>query len=195
MPALFGMTRAKAEAAARAAGFTAALEDETQVACGSIVDGKIVELGTICSQQPVAGQVAHADTTIRVRVQRENPWRGVSSNGEAWFLMPPVIGLTLDEARAKLSAAGFSAADRIHVNAVEDPACRPNVVCKTYPAAMTRSALSSDKALVVGMDPNARPPVPISSSGASLAAPTSPPPTPGTPPAAAPKQTSLGDLF
>jgi hypothetical protein len=185
VPRLFGLTRPQAEEAARVAGFTAQLEDETQQACGSLVDGKIVELGTICEQQPVAGQVARADMTIRVRVQRENPWRGVGSNGEGWFLMPPVVGLTLDDARTKLRAAGFSAADRIHVSAVEDPACRPNVVCRTYPDAMTRSSITSDKSLVVGMDPNAKPP-----------APPAPPPTDGGPaPAPAPKQTSLGDLF
>jgi len=185
VPALFGMTRPQAEAAARAAGFAGPLEEETQVACGSLVDGKIVEEGTICHQEPVAGQLAHTDMTIRVRVQRENPWRGTSSNGEGWFLMPPVVGLTLDEARTTLRAAGFSAADRIHVSAVEDPACRPNVVCRTYPDAMTRSSVTSDKSLVVGMDPNAKPP---------LSPP--PPPTEGSPaPAPAPKQTSLGDLF
>ncbi|HEY4244019.1 MAG TPA: PASTA domain-containing protein [Kofleriaceae bacterium] len=185
VPQLFGMTHAQAEAAARAAGFTPPLEDETQAACGSLVDGKVVELGTICGQQPVAGQAARADMTIRVRVQRENPWRGVGSNGEGWFLMPPVVGLTLDDARTKLRTAGFSVADRIHVTAVEDPACRPNVVCRTYPDAMTRSSLSSDKSLVIGMDPTTRPP-----------APPAPPPTEnGAPPPPAPKQTSLGDLF
>jgi hypothetical protein len=54
VPAVVGMTQARAEEAYANAGFTGDVRTDTLL-CDSVMDGKVIEIGTVCAQQPVAG--------------------------------------------------------------------------------------------------------------------------------------------
>ena len=56
-----------------------------------------------------------------------------------------------------MRAAGFKD-ERTRVDRREEPGCKPDVVCRTYPSKLERSAQGSDRVLFVGADPAARPP-------------------------------------
>lgn len=190
VPDLFGMTKDEALAAMRGAGITGELEvGMNQGLCGSVVDGKVVELDRVCRQQPAAGQVTSSTLFVSVTLQTENPWRGDLGDGRHWYLLPNVIGLSLDQAYAKLRAAGFTTMDVFHIRSVDQASCKPNIVCEMYPDPMTRADNSSDKMLTVGAleqqtDPG-QPPVQGNSKGP-------PPASAQTLPA---KKSGLGDLF
>jgi beta-lactam-binding protein with PASTA domain len=189
MPDLFQLTRAQADAAIHEAGITGELEIETNHGtCGSVVDHHVVELGHVCRQTPAAGNQTSSRLFVAIQLQDENPWHGELGGGRRWFLLPDLAGMTTDQARDKLHALGFTAGDHLRVSYVDEPGCKPNIVCRTYPEAMTRTDNTSDKLLFAGRPldgPSARhdtPDVHAAHDGKA-----SPPP--------AQKKSDLGDLF
>jgi hypothetical protein len=182
VPNVVLLPRGQAEAVLRSAGFTEPVNFDTS-ACGSTVDNKtVVELGQVCYQMPAAGREASPRLPVTLRVQHEDPWRGRSASGRAWFLMPDLAGMPLATARARLRALGF--AKEPLISFVQEPGCRPNVVCRSSPDPLSRADTSSDKVLVVGQTPApAQSPTPIT---APTRAPTDSPPSSPPPPAKGP---------
>lgn len=157
VPNVVLMSRAQAEATLRAAGFFRPLELDS-AACGSTIDDKIiVELGQVCYQHPAAGRQSSTGIPVTVRVQHEDPRRGQYSGSRFWFLMPDLRGLPVEVAKAKLRELGFTAKEpKIHY--VQEPGCKPGLVCATTPPPLHRADNTSDKLLDVGLDPAAAPP-------------------------------------
>ena len=180
VPNLALMTQAEAEAALRQAGFTQPVTIDTSSSCGSTIDNKaVVELGRVCYQMPAAGRESSTGVPVSVRLQTEDPWRGSLGGGRFWFLMPNLGGVPLETAKAKLRALGFTAKEPV-ISYVQEPGCRPNIVCRTSPDALTRTDGTSDKVLVVG-----KPDVVFESTGPKPPPPP-PPATPTTTPASKP---------
>jgi beta-lactam-binding protein with PASTA domain len=153
-PDVFGMTQAEAEAAFQRAGFERPVSIDNNSACGSVVDGKIIELGRVCSQAPAAGQSNSAGVPITLRIQTENPHRGELGNGRFWFLMPNLVGIHVDKARAKIKELGFVSRE-VQISYVDRAGCAPNIVCETYPVQLNRTDNTSDKRFYVGRSPDA----------------------------------------
>lgn len=154
MPDLFLMTRAEAEAAVARAGFERGVGLDTSSICGSAVDGKVIELGRVCSQSPAAGQKNSPRVPIRIRVQHESPWRGQLGGGRSWFLMPDLVGVPVEQAKQKLRSLGFVSKE-VKIAYVDDRGCAPNTVCKTVPEGLSRADNTSDKLFYVGRPPAA----------------------------------------
>ncbi|HEU0035552.1 MAG TPA: PASTA domain-containing protein [Kofleriaceae bacterium] len=153
MPNLFGMTRAEAEATLARLGFQKPLSIDDHSLCGSVVDGKIVELGRVCYQSPAPGQSTSTTLTSSVRIQTENPYGGTLPGGRTWFLMPNLVGQPVDAARAKLRELGYVTKD-VKIAYVDD--CGPNLVCRTGPEPLTRTDTTSDKVFWVGRPDSTR---------------------------------------
>ena len=164
VPDVFGMPKERAVAELRRAGIQGSIVDDSSL-CGSIVEGRIIEIGQVCYQHPVPGRVQGARLPISLRVQTENPWHGNIGEHTEWRLMPKLVGMGVEQARAEMQRVGFHRDDRIYVQWVDKPGCKPLTVCETHPSAMTRVGLASNKVISVGRDPNAPPPA-------------TPPPTP-----------------
>lgn len=182
MPDLFRMSKAKAISTLKLAGHTGSVSWDDQL-CGSVIDGQIIEKGEVCKQSPAAGKPLPAAASVRLLVQPEDPRHGkVGQHGE-WHLMPAVVGLPLDEAKKAMHAAGFTD-ERTHIDESDASECKPNIVCRTYPAALERAGQQSDRYLTVGVDPAARAarqPTPERTS-------PTPPPSGETPPAPPPAE-------
>jgi beta-lactam-binding protein with PASTA domain len=172
MPNVVMMTREEALSALRQAGFSREVNFDTS-ACGSTIDNTtVVELGRVCYQAPAAGHETSTGSPVSLRVQNENPWRGELSSGRFWFLMPDFSGASLDVARAKLRALGFTAKEPL-ISYVEEAGCRPNVVCRTSPERFSRADNTSDKVLYVGQPPGGAAPPSSPKPTAATAAPAS----------------------
>ncbi len=148
LPNVFGMTLADAKAAFERAGVRGEVQDGNN-GCLSVVDGKIIDVGHVCYQSPGAGQTQRASLMVVVQVQKEDPRHGGSGDTE-WRLMPDVTGMTIDEARAALAAAGFPDADKIEGTPISEAGCTAGHVCHTYPGKLERSGLTSGRAIFVG---------------------------------------------
>ena len=158
MPDIMFVPEAKARAALKAAGHTGSVMIG-QGACGSVREDRIVEMGVICQQSPVAGRVQSVRLPVSILVQTQDPRHGrVGKHGE-WHLMPAVVGMPLEKAMTTLAAAGLTNTETIGVRRVTVAGCKPNYVCSTYPEAKNRSGQGSTKFLSVGADPNATPKV------------------------------------
>ncbi|MBK9031568.1 MAG: PASTA domain-containing protein [Myxococcales bacterium] len=175
MPDLFRMKKDDAIKALQQAGFQGDISWDDQL-CGSVVEGQLVELGEVCRQSPPAGREQPARLPVRLLVQPEDPRHGKVGQFGEWHLMPEVVGLHVDKALAAMKAAGFKD-ERTRVDRREDKSCKPNYVCQTYPAAMERAGQGSDRVLIVGADPGAKPPP---------ADPATPKDRPGEPPVVKP---------
>jgi beta-lactam-binding protein with PASTA domain len=127
------------------AGHTGDVSWDDQL-CGSVVEGQIIERGEVCRQAPAAGQELSVGAPVRLLVQPEDPRHGEVGQFGEWHLMHDVVGLPLDQAQAAMRAAGFTD-ENTHVDEREDPACRPRIVCKTYPGALERAGQGSDRYL------------------------------------------------
>jgi predicted RNA binding protein YcfA (HicA-like mRNA interferase family) len=156
MPDLFRMKKDDAIKALQRAGFQGNITWDDQL-CGSVVEGQIVERGEVCRQSPVAGREQPARLPVRLLVQPEDPRHGKVGQFMEWHLMPDVVGMHVDKALAAMKAAGFKS-ERTRVDRREEPGCKPNLVCRTYPNGMERSGQGSDRVLIVGADPAAQPP-------------------------------------
>ena len=93
VPDLQGKTLQEAKAMAEEVGF--------EVEEGQQVNDPEIEEGCVVSQDPEANSTAKKGTTIRVNISKG------PSNGE----VPDVIGMTEDDAREALAAAGFKVGD------------------------------------------------------------------------------------
>jgi hypothetical protein len=154
IPSVFGMTREQAIAALRRAGYQGTASDDSSL-CDSVVAGRVIEIGQVCYQHPPAGRVQGARLPISLRVQTENPWHGNAGKPTEWRLMPDLIGKSIDQARAEMKRVGFSREDSVQLQWVDEPGCKPLIVCRTYPDPMQRAGLSSGKIVFAGRDPNA----------------------------------------
>ncbi len=176
IPSVFGMTREQAVATLHRAGFAGDITFDDNL-CGSAIDGHVVELGLVCYQHPAAGAVQGSRLPMMLRLQTENPWFGGRGTLNEWRLMPPIVGMSLDDARATMRKVGYTHEDRVGVVWVDEPGCKPLTVCHTIPDAYTRSGLNSDRLVYVGRDPNAKPP-PDAPRDKDAAAPDQPKPAP-----------------
>jgi beta-lactam-binding protein with PASTA domain len=149
VPDVMFKSRAEAEAAIRSAGFERPPNIDNSSSCGSVIDGRIVDIGHVCSQSPAGGREMGARIPITLRVQMENPYGGELGGGRRWFLMPTLVGQHVDKARARLKELGFVSKE-VKISDSDDPNCKPNIVCKTYPEALNRTDTTSDKVFYVG---------------------------------------------
>jgi serine/threonine-protein kinase len=96
-----------------------------------------VPAGEVISQNPAGGAKADEGSVVRITV----------STGPTSIAVPDLRGLTLDEARAKLSDQGLELGD---VEKVDDPDTPKDEVIDSNPAAGTSIAPGSKVALRVG---------------------------------------------
>lgn len=151
MPDLFRMTKANAIAALERGGFAGEIAWDDQL-CGSVVDGQIVELGEVCRQEPPAGRQVSTRQRVKILVQPEDPRHGHVGEFGEWHLMPQVVGLPVDRAKAAMLEAGFTDG-RNRIDYVVEPTCPVMQVCRSYPAAFERVGQGSDRVLTVGASP------------------------------------------
>jgi beta-lactam-binding protein with PASTA domain len=151
---VFDLPKDQAVAALRAAGHQGDV-GEASGRCGSVVDGRVIEIGHVCAQQPSPGSVQGARLPIALRVQDEDPWHGDVGRITEWYLMPRLVGMAVDAARAELLRIGFRDNDRVQVQWVDRPGCKPLTVCETYPEAMERAGVHSGMVLSAARDPSA----------------------------------------
>ena len=156
IPNVFGMSKEQAIAELRRAGFQGDVTDDSSL-CGSLIDGRVIELGIVCYQHPPAGRVQGARLPISIRVQSENPWHGNVGKLNEWRLMPDLVGMSVEQARAEMKRVGFDRDDRVFLSWVDEPSCKPLTVCRTHPEALQRVGVSSTKVVVAGRDPTAKP--------------------------------------
>lgn len=149
MPDLRFMPIDKAEAALKTAGFQGTVTREDSL-CGSVVDGRIVELGQVCAQFPPAGRRQGPKLPVSLRAQTEDPRHGNLGKVNEWHLMPKVVGMTLAEARAALKQAGFTDEETINEQTVSEAGCQAGRVCRSYPDGLERAGQHSGKTLFVG---------------------------------------------
>ncbi|HME90964.1 MAG TPA: PASTA domain-containing protein [Myxococcaceae bacterium] len=149
VPRLQWLTLEEAKSALRQAGFRGELSQDSSL-CGSVIDGRIVELGQVCYQHPPPGRRQPPKLPISVRIQTEDPRHGRLGTIVEWHLMPEVVGIEVEEARRALEAAGFNEQDRVRLKYVTEAGCQPSRICRTYPGALERAGQNSDKILFVG---------------------------------------------
>lgn len=156
VPDVFDLPKDQAITALRGAGYQGELS-EASGRCGSVVNGRVIEIGHVCAQQPAPGSVQGARLPIALRVQDEDPWHGDVGRITEWSLMPRLVGMAVDAARAELLRIGFRDNDRVQVQWVDRPGCKPLTVCETYPEAKERAGVHSGMVLSVARDPSASP--------------------------------------
>lgn len=155
VPNLFGLSKEQAIAALRRAGYQGDPTEDSSV-CGSVVDGRVVELGQVCYQHPPAGRVQGARLPLSIRVQRESPWHGNAGKANEWRLMPTLVGLSVVQAQARLKQIGFPREDLVRVVWVDEPGCQPLTVCRTQPTPLERAGVNSEQVVFAGRDPDAK---------------------------------------
>jgi beta-lactam-binding protein with PASTA domain len=156
VPDVFDLPKDQAISVLRGAGYQGEVS-EASGRCGSVVNGRVIEIGHVCAQQPSPGSVQGARLPIALRVQDEDPWHGNVGKITEWYLMPRLVGMAVDGARAELLRIGFRDNDRVQVQWVDRPGCKPLTVCETYPEAMERAGVHSGMVLSVARDPSAPP--------------------------------------
>jgi len=174
IPDVLGMSQAQAMEALHRAGVAGDISVDSNGLCGSVENGKVIELGTVCSQAPSAGSSQTAHSPVSFRVQTEDPWHGNNGKVTEWRLMPQLVGLSVDAAKATMIKVGFTRDDQVMMVWVDDAGCKPLTVCRTNPDALERAGLASTKNIFVGRDPNAAPPAPTNTNDPT-------PPTPQSP--------------
>lgn len=187
VPNLFGLPREQSIAALRRAGYQGDPTEDSSL-CGSVVDGRVMELGQVCYQFPPAGRVQGPRLPISIRVQRESPWHGNAGKATEWRLMPTLVGMSVEQARARLKQAGFPREDLVRVLWVDESGCRPLTVCHTQPAPLERAGVNSEQVVFAGRDPEANASSPDVAGPPSTVDPKPEQPKP-------PGQPNLSDLF
>ncbi|MCE9573526.1 MAG: hypothetical protein K8W52_10245 [Deltaproteobacteria bacterium] len=170
VPDLFAMSRADAVAALQRAGHRGTVEDDTHNSCGSAVDGTVIELGHVCRQQPAAGGRMTASLPMTLLVQSEDPRQGRLGETMEWHLMPDVVGMPADRALAALRQAGFTGPEADNFREVADSDCQPGIVCRQFPAPLTRALLRSGHSFTMGALP--KPEAPPAQAGVDAGVPT-----------------------
>lgn len=56
--------------------------------------------------------------------------------------------------------AGFEGGARVTLYRVDEPGCKPNVICRSTPSELSRGYLSTYVNVYMGLDPSAPPPAP-----------------------------------
>jgi hypothetical protein len=74
--------------------------------------------------------------------------------------MPKGTGMTVDEAKAEITKAGFTSEKLTAVVPTADPACTVGLVCRQYPLPLHSHRETTKRSLVVGAEP-AHPPAPL----------------------------------
>lgn len=155
IPNVFKMKKEQAIAELRRAGVQGDIVEDGSL-CGSIVDGRVVELGEVCYQHPPGGRVQGSRLVVSIRVQTEDPWHGNVGTHNEWRLMPRLVGLTVDQARAEMIRVGFRRDDRVQLVIADEAECKPNIVCRQYPDPLDRAGINDGKIVYVGRDPDER---------------------------------------
>lgn len=152
LPNLIGMTVKDATYEVARLGVNARVEiNLTGGACPSAVGERIIEIGQICAYWPInTRSFSPSNRTIRVTVQQKDPRHGNLGSKLEWHLMPNVIGMSADEARAELARVGLANQSQTEIVRVEEHSCSPDRVCRTYPGANERSGVNSGRILYVG---------------------------------------------
>lgn len=156
MPDVFKLPRDQATAALRRAGVEGEIHEEASL-CGTIVNGRIVETGEVCEQQPAAGRQQGARLSVTVRFQTEDPRHGNAGKPTEWRLMPNLVGLTFEQALVAMRRAGYVEDERLQQVWADETSCKPSLVCRQYPEANARAGLQDGKAVYMGPDRNAKP--------------------------------------
>jgi beta-lactam-binding protein with PASTA domain len=130
--------------ALRRAGFTR-IEEATSQLCGSVLDGRIVELGVVCQQSLSPGTLHRPAAPVRLTVQRQDPRKGRVGTSLEWRLLPKLEGMTEAEALATLRESGFTDRERIIITYVADFNCQPGRVCRMYPSGNSRVSVTTYK--------------------------------------------------
>jgi beta-lactam-binding protein with PASTA domain len=144
IPDLTGMSKDDAVAAIRKAGVTRDLD----VNEGPCADESMAH-GHVCLQSPGGGQQQMNDLMVSVTLQSMSPDSSTPGVPGAHYKMPDVVGMTSADARKKLAAAGFSAADNVEV--IPDEECpRGGIICSTDPDPGKDTTTEYNKALYVG---------------------------------------------
>ena len=151
IPDVFKLSRDQAIAALRKAGVQGDIDEDHNL-CGSIVNGRIVEIGEVCQQQPVGGRVQGARLVVTLTIQTEDPRHGDIGRLTEWRLMPDLVGKTFEQALATMRSAGFTDDDKLQQTWADETSCKPKVVCRQYPEAMARAGLHDGKAVYLGAD-------------------------------------------
>ncbi len=155
IPNVFKMKREQAIAELRRAGIQGNISEDSGL-CGSVVEHQVIELGEVCYQHPPAGRTQGSRLVVSITVQTEDPRRGNIGTHNEWRLMPEVVGMTVDQARAEMRKAGFERDERVSVVDADEGGCRPRLVCRQYPDPLDRIGLNDGKILYVGPDPTPR---------------------------------------
>lgn len=197
IPDVFKLPRAQAIAALRKAGVQGDIDEDSNL-CGSAVNGRIVETGEVCQQQPPAGRVQGARLVVTLTVQTEDPRHGDVGRVTEWRLMPDLTGKTFEQALATMRSAGFADDDQLQQTWADETSCKPNVVCRQYPEPNVRAGLHDGKVVYLGADRDARPAVTSVAPTPPTTVATSPtttttPGAPTTPPTSSPTKHWGGD--
>jgi beta-lactam-binding protein with PASTA domain len=146
MPELGGLTEADARAALARAGIDGEIEVDPDIACP---DSESPAKGRVCYQSPLAGATTLSHAPVTLQYQQADASSTTPGVAGAHYAMPDVTKLTVAQAREKLRAAGFSAADHFLLDM--DPACQPKgVICWTEPAPGEPTTTELHKILTVG---------------------------------------------
>jgi beta-lactam-binding protein with PASTA domain len=145
VPQVFNLTEADAESALRRAGFPKVTFLRGS-SCGSVVRRVVIEKGRVCHQTPAAGQHAARGLSVAIRIQPEDPWRGETKEGRAWFLAPELVGWTVETAREKLAERGHEGTVKVRF----DGSCTRGVVCRQHPPGLQRAGVAATIMLVAG---------------------------------------------
>ncbi|NVB83983.1 MAG: hypothetical protein HOV81_36745 [Kofleriaceae bacterium] len=155
IPNVFKMKKEQAIAELRRAGVQGDISEESSL-CGSVVEGRVIEMGEVCYQHPPGGRVQGSRLVVSIVVQTEDPWHGNVGTHNEWRLMPKLVGMTVDQARAEMSRVGFQRDERVQLVIADEAECKPNIVCRQYPGPLDRAGINDGKIIYVGRDPNER---------------------------------------
>jgi hypothetical protein len=124
----------------------------------------------------VPGAETKTSLPVTIRVQSEDPRRGEVREGRFWFLMPDLAGVDVATASARIRELG--ATKEVELSYLDE--CKPDIVCRTDPEALTRTPNTTGMVLYVGRPPEA---------------PKPPPPPPPPAPPTTPSPTKPADIF
>lgn len=153
MPDVFGLTQQQAEARFHQAGVQGSISYDNSQCEDSVVHGRVMERGMVCYQSPSPGTVQGEHLPVTMVVQTEDPWHGNIGKVTEWRLMPKLVGLSVEAARAEMKHAGFTAEDNVTLEYSEGASCRPDIVCAVYPSELSRVGVHSTKTIRAGRPP------------------------------------------
>jgi beta-lactam-binding protein with PASTA domain len=145
MPDLRGMSQDEASAALKRAGSTGAFETDV----GLCDDSVPIPHMHVCEQSPDPGADQASESPVHVVLQQESPESDKPGVAGAHYKMPDAIGLSPDQAKAKLAAAGFSHLDNIQVH-IDGDCDKPGIICRSDPEPGVITTTRAQKQLFIG---------------------------------------------